>query len=198
MKIGALFKKEKTMLGQSNLVASDAGMKILYRGTLNTLMGITEAGLKKVNTSGNPQAENNTTLDSSIQGILSGQVLEIKGDGIVGAADSTNDGTAPVVGLAVNNAVGYDYESMSGAASEKAPYIHGTGSVVAVDVYETVEIDGSTGIDYAAGDKLYASQNGLLTNASGLDTVGAGATVVGIVLVAPSASNPFMYVQLSV
>jgi hypothetical protein len=186
-------------LGQSNLVVSDSGMKILERGTLNSIMGVDEAGLIKDNTTENDQAKGNTTLSPvTSKGLLSGQVVEVKTDGIVGIADSATDGTAPVVGLAINDAAGYPYESMSGIGSQRAPYIHGTSSVVIVDKFETVKVDGSTTIAYAAGEKLYASQNGFLTNASGLASVGAGAVSVGLVLVAPTATQPGMYVQLRV
>lgn len=186
-------------LGQSNLVVSDTGMKILYRGTLNSLMGINAAGLTEVNNAGNVQAVGNTTISATTnRGLLGGQVVEVKADGIVGIADSKTDGSAAVVGLAINDALGNAFESMSANGSQRAPYIHGSGSVVQVDKYETVATDGTTPIAYAAGDKLYASQNGFLTNAAGLASVGAGATVVGIVLVAPTATQNWMYVQMRI
>jgi len=189
-------------IGESNLVVSNAGMQVLYRGTQNSLGAIASDGLTKDNRSGT-QALANTTLSTSTSlGILAGMVVKVETDGTVGPADETNTGVQTgISGIALNDASGYSYESTSGAASEKVPYIHGTNTVVAVDVYETANTSGSA-LDYSAagGFPVYASANGLLTIATGLTggTAAAGATVVGIILQAPTSAEPTMVVQLRV
>jgi hypothetical protein len=97
-----------------------------------------------------------------------------------------------VVGIVVNNAVGYPYESSSGVGSGKCVYLHGASSVFTTDLYETRNAANSADLAYSAGDLLYASQNGLLTNQSG------GGTIVGVVLIAPSTTDPFMAVQMRI
>jgi len=78
-------------------------------------------------------------------------------------------------------------------------YAHGTGTVISTDIYETKQTDGTAVVTYAAGDKLYASQNGLLTNASGLNsTVGDTITLIGIVLKVPTASDLYMTFQMKI
>jgi len=189
-------------LGESNLVVSNAGMQVLYRGTQNTLGSIASNGLTKDNRSGAQALANTTLNDGTSKGILGGSVVRVQSTGQVGSADDTNTGVqSGIVGIALNDATGYAYESMSGAASEKVPYIHGTNTVVAVDVYETADTSGSA-LDYSAanGANVYASANGLLTIEEGLSggTAGAGATVVGVILQAPTSTEPLMVVQLRV
>jgi len=104
------------------------------------------------------------------------------------------------VGVVVNDALGHAYESSSAVASGKVVYMHGTGTVFQTDIYEAVATDGVTGVTYAYGDKLYSSQNGLLTNASGMavtpdDTLN---TLIGLVLTAPTASDAYMTVQMRI
>ena len=162
------------MAGYSNLVQSDSGMKILLRGILNTLGSGDATALTKDNSSVFPNAP---------KGILGGSVVAVTGNGLIGAA-ATNAHT--VVGLAINDAVGNAYESMSGAGSGKVPYICGAGAVVVVDKYETD--------NYTAGMLVYASAGGFLTNTTNT----AGSTVIGVVLVPPSATNLQLTVQLRI
>lgn len=189
--------------GQSNLVRPDSGAKILYRGTLNTYAAISATGLTVVNLAADNQAQANSTISSATpNGVLSGAVVKVSAAGTVGLANDTNTGVqVGIVGIAVNNAAGNAYESASGKGSGKITYLHGTGSVIAVDVYETADTSGSA-IDYStsAGLPVYASAHGLLTIAAGLTTgsAGVGATIVGIVIEPPTATNPLLVVQLRI
>lgn len=178
-------------IGEMSGIAPDRGMNILLRGSLNTLMNLTETGLTRDNYGANTQSQNNTRLSSDTpKGLLAGQI--VRAGTTSGTVDlCTDDSTQVPLGVVINNAVGYPYESMSGVASGKAPYIHGWGAVITTDLYETVETDGATAVSYSAGDKLYASQNGMFTST-------AGNVVVGIVLIAPSTTDPFMAIQLHV
>jgi hypothetical protein len=101
------------------------------------------------------------------------------------------------LGVAINNAVGYPFESSSGVGSGKCPYIHGSGTVFSTDMYETCTQAGAAApITYSAGSILYVSQNGLISNAVSTAPTGVAAYAVGICLIAPSATDPFMVVQL--
>ena len=183
----------------------DTHVEVLYRQTYNTYGNITALGLTKDNRAGNNQATGNQRLNAGTpKGILAGSVVAVAGDGLIGpcAGDSTTVFDM-AVGIAVNNALGNPYESSSAVASNKVVYAHGTGTVIRTDIYESVlNSDGVTLITYTAGDKMYASQNGLLTNASGLVdasciTLG-NATLMGILLQKPTGTDPYMVVQLRV
>lgn len=191
------------MRGQSNNVAPVYEVQPLYRGTLNTYSSLEEAGLT-VNNKGNAQALANTTLDDATpNGVLGGAVVRITGPATIGLADDANTGVQDgIVGIAIRNAAGEAFESTSSVASGVLTYIHGTGSLVKVPIYETYATNGTTALDYSssAGKPVYASQNGLLTIEEGLNggTAGAGATVIGVIVEPPTTSNPAMVVQLRV
>ena len=161
------------MAGYSNLVQSDSGMKILLRGILNT-MGVAAS---------DALTQDNAAFPLAPKGILGGSVVAVTGAGVIGAAvDSINS----VVGLAINDAVGNAYESMSGAGSGKIPYICGAGAVVVVDKYENDV--------FTAGDAVFASADGFLTH----DANTPHGIAVGIVLVPPTATNLQLTVQLRI
>lgn len=110
------------------------------------------------------------------------------------------------LGLFINDAVGNPFENTPGPASGRAPYVHGM-ACVAVSIWETQrQIGGNTALVYAAGDFLYASVNGLLTNrvedAYQYNVAGQNdrdfVTVMGVVKVAPDADNTLMVVDLRV
>ena len=73
-----------------------------------------------------------------------------------------------------------------------------------VSIYETkVQTGGGAGspLTYSAGDKLYASANGLLTNvlADAYEVLAGGsATVMGVVKVAPDANSSLLVLDLRV
>jgi hypothetical protein len=183
--------------GESNLVRPDSGTKILYRGTLNSYGKIDATGLTQDNRP-NAQALANTTLSASTPvGILAGSVVAVTGAGTVGKATNASTG---VVGIAVNDAVGAPYESASGAGSGKLVYLHGSTSLIAASRYETYDDAGSTPLNYAAayGAPVYASKNGLLTIAAGINGGAGSAVIVGIIVEPPTASNPLLVVQLRV
>lgn len=180
-------------IGEMSQIVPDRGLNILYRDTMNTLMNLTEEGLTRDNYGANTQSQNNTRLSADTpNGLLAGQMVKVgtTSGTVVMCEETAND--IPV-GVVINNAVGYAYESSSGVGSGKCPYLHGHGTVISTDLYETVENDGATGITYSAGDQLYCSQNGMFTNESNL-----GGPVVGVVLIAPTATDPFMGIQLRI
>ena len=117
------------MIGEASGIVPDKGLNIMYRGTLNTFGNITDAGLTEANGTNNSSAR--ITSDTPA-GILAGMVVAVNTDGNIVKADKTNR----EVGIAINNAVGYAFESSSGVASGKVPYLHGASSVYATDLYE--------------------------------------------------------------
>lgn len=181
------------MRGISNKLAPHLDIQPLYRGTLNGYCSILEAD-KTHNNLANDQAKKNTTLGIyTPKGILAGQVLAVKGEGTVGVADTDDT----IVGIAVRSSAGDAFESTNSEASGGITYLHGSSSVVEVPIFETMNAAGTAAITYTAGDKLYASQNGLLTNASGLAAAPGTADVVGVVL-ETNKSRATLTVQLRV
>jgi hypothetical protein len=185
------------MIGEGSGIVPDRGLNILYRVTMNTLMNLTDAGLTRDNYGANTRSTANTRLSvDTPKGILAGQMVTVgtTAGTVVASTGSNLDATVLVgkpIGVAINNAVGYPYESSSGVASGKCPYLHGTGTVITTDLYETFAVDGTTAISYSGGNLLYCSGNGFFTNVS--DSVGY---IVGVVLIAPTSTDPFMAIQL--
>jgi hypothetical protein len=114
------------------------------------------------------------------------------------------DASVKPLGLFINDAVGNAFENTPGVASGRGPYVSGQG-VVGVTLWETQQqIGGSAALVYAAGDNLYASVNGLLTNraadayewqvVAALESI----TLMGVVRVAPDADNSLMVLDLRV
>lgn len=110
------------------------------------------------------------------------------------------------LGLFLNDAAGNAFENTPATASGRIPYVSGQ-AVVGVSLWETqIQIGASTALTYAAGDFLYASVNGLLTNrqADAYQWNVAGQndpdflTLMGVVKVAPDANNSLMVVDMRV
>jgi len=110
------------------------------------------------------------------------------------------------LGILINDSLGNAYENTPGVASGRLPYVHGM-SVVGVSVWETQQqIGGAGALTYAAGDLLYASVNGLLTNriqdAYQWNVVGQNdpdfVTIMGVILIAPDANNSLMVLDMRV
>jgi hypothetical protein len=179
------------MIGEASGLAPDRGLNILYRVSMNTLMNLTDADLTQVNYStAVPQQLANTRLSANTpKGLLAGSVVMA---GTVAGTVVACDASHQPLGVVINNAVGYPFESSSGVASGKCPYLHGSGTVFTTDLYETAEVGGAALIiPYAAGVLLYSSVNGLITTV-------AGTLAIGVCLIAPSASDPFMVVQMRI
>ena len=110
------------------------------------------------------------------------------------------------LGLFLNDAAGNAFENTPAVASGRIPYVSAQ-SVVGVSLWETQQqIGGSAALTWAAGDFVYASVNGLLTNriedAYQYNVVGQNdpdfVTVMGVVKVAPDANNSLMVVDMRV
>jgi hypothetical protein len=115
-----------------------------------------------------------------------------------------NTGFKPL-GIFLNDAIGNAFENTPGVASGRGPYVCGSGSCVAVSLYETkVQLGGGAGtpLVYAPGDFLYASVNGLITKTQADSyEVAAGATaatLIGVVKVAPDANSSLLVLDVRV
>lgn len=131
----------------------------------------------------------NTTLDDSTpRGLLAGSVVAMTGDREIGHCNG--DLAMRPLGLLINDVAGKAFENTPAVASGKGPYLH-AGAEVLINVYETVETDGTTPITYAAGDLVYCSPNGLVSQEASVE-----GTVLGVVKKVPTAADPFLGLQL--
>lgn len=169
-------------------------IEILLVGHRTSLGKLNSAAFTKSNVTGNPQLIANTTLIpfQEIKGSLGGSVAAAVGSDVIGPAGSAAADDA-VVGVFINDVAGNPFENSPAASSGFGPYLNGTGTF-SVDIFETHDTSGSPITLPQVGEKLYSSQNGLLTSIRGLTggMAAAGSTVIGIVTVAPTASNPIM------
>lgn len=159
-----------------------------------------------------------TTLSGITKtGVLGGSFAftrPVAGNNVIGGpagtpADPPTDfstGMRPL-GIFLNDAAGNAYENTPGPASGRGPYVCGSGSCVGITIYETqYQITGGGHtkgdlITYTAGDLLYASINGLITNVSA-DSLEANEdltpTVVGVLKAAVDATTPMLIVDLRI
>jgi len=102
------------------------------------------------------------------------------------------------LGLFINDSLGNAFENTPGVASGRGPYLCGYGTV-GVSIWETqVQVGASTALTYAAGDKLYASVNGFVTNVAADANEVSAPTIIGILKVAPDANNSLMVFDLRI
>ena len=202
------------MLGQASgaFTESSSTLRILHLGIRNSVGVLTEDAF----TQSNPAVVTGAATVSSqlgdlanVLGVLSGSVAFTRPDEgsnyIGGPTGST--GEQPL-GVFINNANGNSFENTPGAASGKGPYCSGQGTY-ANRIFETQDLTGSGAGDqgddltYAAGDVLYVSSNGFLTNSAsandGHDITGLGLaanrTFAILKMPADAAQNEIVYDQ---
>jgi len=123
-----------------------------------------------------------TTITSATpDGVLGGMVTVTTASREVGVYS----GSGIPRGIFVKSSAGEPFENTPAAASEKVTFCIGNGSYEA-DIYETADSLGD--LVYSAGDALYASSNGLLTNS--LESSGSG--IVAVCTKVPTASDPWL------
>jgi hypothetical protein len=139
------------------------------------------------------------------KGVLGGSIAFTRpdaGNGYIGGAIGASLLVIPL-GIFINDAVGNAFENTPGAASGRAPYYSGMGCF-GVSLWETQNFTGGAALTYSAGDKLYASRNGLLTNVMTaantyeMTAGAAAATLIAVVKVAPDADNSLMVIDLRI
>ena len=153
-------------------------LRILYPGDRNTLSTLAAGAFTRQNFGAAGGTSTRITEDTP-DGALGGMVAKYSGNYEVDVSDNYT-----AVGIFINDAAGSPFENTPAVASGKSPMMTSHGSYE-TDVYETRnEADGAD-VTYAAGDKLYVSDFGLLTTEAVSD-------LVGIVAKAPSATDPFL------
>lgn len=132
------------------------------------------------------------------------------GNGLIGGpvkVGGVYDANVKPIGIYLNDALGNPYENTPGVASQKGSVAKGSGTLLECSLYETKQqVGGSAALTYSAGDVVYASVNGFLTNriedAYEYNVSGQNdpdfVTVMGVVRVAPDASNHLLVVELRV
>jgi hypothetical protein len=135
------------------------------------------------------------------RGVLGGSVAFIRpdvGNGLVGGPPSATNTRVRVLGLFIADALGVPFENAPGVASGEASY-YADGGTFANTLWETFNLNSGAVLSYSAGDELYASKNGLLTNVAVDNNTyeqGAGRTLIGIVKIAPDADNSLLVFAL--
>lgn len=189
-------------------------VQIFHVVTRNSLGNLSSDAFTQANPPVVTSQKSSTLTNVTKLGVLGGTVAFTRPDmgngfhgGPVLVAAAYVAGQRPL-GIFVNDAAGNAYENLPGIASDKGTYVCSSGTTVGLSIYETKTQISSPGtaVTYAAGDKLYASVNGLVTNVladayeyqvSGQNNA-YSPTVIGIVKVAPDATFSLLVVDLRV
>lgn len=175
---------------------SSSALRLLHVGIRNTVGILTADGFTMTNPTNVANTNTSAGFDSSILGVLSGSVAFTRGDigpnEIGGAAVAAGTAGVTEIGVFINTAAGNDFENQPAVASDKCPYVSSQGTY-ANSLYETNDTVGTNlALTYTAGDQLFASENGYLTNdptAGGLFN-GANAVLMGILKMPADAVQP--------
>jgi hypothetical protein len=167
-------------------------------------------------TQNNPPIVASTHTSTTLSGITKKGVLGASvafsrydaGNGFHGGPvqiSAANDVLIRPLGIFINDAVGNAFENTPGVASNRGPYLCGSGTTIGVTLWESqVQVASSNAVTYNVGDKLYASINGFLTNVVGDAYENSGGltntspTLIGILKVVPDANNSLMVLDLRV
>lgn len=200
-----------------DFVEGSSALRILYVGTRNSFAAqLVTDGFTQVNPPVVGGAAKSETLSATPKyGILSGSVAFSRGSGLIGGPTESSATDATVgrptdyhvrpLGLFINDAAGHAFENTPAPASGQAPYVSGFGTV-GTQLYETQDLGTGDPLVWKAGDKVYASRNGFLTNvdtrANTIESAHAGAdgnaTVLGIVKAAPDSTLAELVIDLRV
>lgn len=190
-------------------------VQLFHVVTRNSLGNLTTDAFTQANPPVVTTQKSSTLTNVTKVGVLGGSVAFTRpdvGNGFHGGPTAPGGvyqaGQRPL-GILINDALGNPYENTPGVASGKGPYVCGSGSTVGLSIYETkVQLGGGAGgaVTYAAGDRVYASVNGLITNvladAYEFNVAGQNSiqqcTLIGIVKVAPDATFPLLVIDLRV
>ncbi len=145
-------------------------------------------------------------------GVLGGSIAFTRydyGNGFHGGpvkVSGSYDALIKPLGFFLNDSLGNAFENTPGVASTRGPYTSGVGATLGLSLYETKKQLASApgdAITYSAGDAVYASVNGLVTNvladAYEYNVSGQGSlpyvTLMGIVKVAPDATSSLLVID---
>lgn len=200
------------LLGQASgaFTESSSSLRILHVGIRNTVGVIRDEAFEQTNPPILTTAADTSSLVSdqvatTIFGVLSGSVAFTRPDideNVIGgpAALGSGAGCRPL-GVFINHAAGYGFENTPAAASNKCPYVSAQGCYANSLFEDKIQTDGvqdsataaagAVAVPlYAAGQFLYASVNGYLTNTAAdawenHSGAGSTSTIIGIVKMAP-------------
>ena len=184
-------------------------VQLLHVVTRNSLGLLTPDAFTQANPPVVASQKSTTLTNITKVGVLGGTVAFTRPD----YGNGYHGGPIPGVGLTglkplgifLNDAIGNAFENTPGVASGRGPYVCGSGSCVAVSLYETkVQLGGGAGapLTYAPGDFVYASVNGLITKTQAdsfeVAAGAAAASLIGVVKVAPDANSSLLVLDLRV
>jgi hypothetical protein len=161
------------LLGQASggWLESSSALRILYVGVRNSVGVLTADAFTQTNPPTETAAGSISTsegMSTSTLGVLSGSVAFTRGANEIGGVGALGAGAAGVVplGVFINTAVGNAFENQPAVASDKCPYVSAQGTF-GNQLFETQSLVGGApypDLTYTAGDALFASVNGYLTN----------------------------------
>lgn len=194
------------LLGQASggFTESSSALRILHVGVRNTLGQLTADAFTQTNppieTANAARISTSAGMQTNVLGVLSGSLAFTRPDEGVnfhGGPSARAAGQAPlierVLGVFINTASGNAFENQPGVASNRGPYVSAQGAY-ANSLYETSRTDANAALTYGAGDGLFASVNGYLTNDT--NEVAADETLIAVLKIAPdSNSDELVYDQ---
>ena len=202
-------------VGSGDFRETSARVQEFHKGYHNSAGQLTADSFTHANPGVVVTTANVSTTLSAVtkRGALSGTVAFTRpdvGNGFHGSpilvGGSTYAAGQKPLGIFLNDALGNPFENQPAVGGNRGAYACGFGCM-GLALWETqVQIGASTALTYAAGDLVFASVNGLLTNRiedayqynvasqNNRDFV----TVMGVVKVAPDASNTLLVVDLRV
>lgn len=131
------------------------------------------------------------------RGVLGGSAAFTRPDdanGSVGGPPAVFNARVRLLGLFIADANSPPFENQPGIASGEASY-YADGGTYASKIYETHNLNTGAVLTYSAGDEVWASKNGLITNVGDDNNTyeqGAGRTLLALIKIAPDPSNPFI------
>ena len=186
--------------GSGDFRETSARVQLLHVVTRNAQGILTPDAFTQTNPAKVPTAGlvSSTLAGITKVGVLGGSVAFTRpdyGNGFHGGPNTASyvAGCKPL-GIFINDAIGNAFENTPGVASGKNPFLHGDGSLVETNVYETRNFANSADLIYVVGTPLYGSQNGLLTN----ENAGSAQVIIGVVTKVPTATDPFLGLQLRI
>lgn len=170
---------------------SSSALRILYIGVRNTFAAtLATDGFTQTNPPQIVVHISGTLPVAPKRGVLGGSVCFTRGNGLVGGPPAAPNANVKPLGLFINDAAGNAYENTPAAASGQAPYTSANGTF-GVRLYETRNLSTGDPLDWSAGNSLYASKNGYLTNVladnNTFEQAVTGVTLIGVVKVAPDS-----------
>ncbi len=193
--------------GSGDFRETSGRVQLLHVVTRNSQGNLTPDAFTQANPPVVPGQKSTTLATITKVGVLGGTYAFTRpdfGNGYHGGptlVSSAYSAALKPLGIFINDSIGNAFENTPGIASGKGPYVCGSGSCVANSIYETKsQITPGTTIQYAPGDSLYASVNGLATNilADAYEYNVAAqndikfVTRVGVVKVAPDANSSLL------